>query len=190
MELSTLFFLALGLSMDATAVSISNGLCYRNIKTKQIVITAFAFGLFQALMPVLGYFVGTLFSAAIASLDHWIALILLGFIGGSMITESIKELKNPEDSCEKKEFTFKVLVLQAIATSIDALAVGVSFSVMQTNIVTAAVFIGVITFVCCILGALLGKKFGSYLKEEAKIFGGTILIIIGLRIFLSHTLGI
>ena len=188
MELSTLFFLALGLAMDASAVSISNGLCYRNIKNKQMFLTALTFGIFQGIMPVIGFYVGTFFSAAISSLDHWIALILLGFIGGNMIVETIKEFKKKEECSVGKDFTLRTLLLQGIATSIDALAVGVSFSVMQTNITIAALFIGVVTFCCCIIGALLGKKFGTYLKEGAKIFGGTILILIGVKIFLEHTL--
>lgn len=188
MELGTLFFLAVGLAMDASAVSISNGLCYNNIRKKQIVLTALTFGIFQGLMPVIGFYVGSVFNQVVTSIDHWIALILLGFIGGSMIIESIKELKNPEVCDTKKDFTLKTLLLQGIATSIDALAVGISFSVMQTDITIAALFIGVITFICCLIGAALGKKFGAYLKDGAKIFGGTILILIGLKIFLEHTL--
>ena len=188
MELSTLFFLALGLAMDASAVSISNVLCYRNIRKKQIIITALTFGVFQGLMPVIGFYVGRVFSSVVSSLDHWIALILLGFIGGSMIVESIKEFKNMELCKTKKDFTLRTLLLQGIATSIDALAVGVSFSFLKTNIAIASLFIGVITFICCLIGAAVGKKFGAYLKEWAKIFGGTILILIGIKIFLEHTL--
>lgn len=188
MEISTLFFLALGLAMDASAVSISNGLCYRNIRAKQMVLTALTFGVFQAIMPVIGFYVGTVFSSAIVAYDHWIALLLLSLIGGSMIREAIKELKGPEECVLEKEFTLKILLLQGVATSIDALAVGVSFSLMKTDILTAALFIGVITFVCCIICAVLGKKFGAYLKEGAKFFGGTILILIGIKIFLEHTL--
>ena len=189
MELSTLFFLALGLSMDAFAVSISNGLYYKGIGKKQIVQTALTFGLFQAAMPIIGFYAGTLFSSAISAYDHWIALILLSLIGGNMIIDAIKELKNPQE-CQTKDFTLSILLMQGVATSIDALAVGVSLSVMKTDIFSAASIIGVTTFVCCLIGAAFGKKFGEYLKQEAKIFGGTILIIIGLKIFLGHTLGI
>lgn len=192
MGFATLFFLALGLSMDAFAVSVSNGMCYRGIGRKEAIITAFTFGVFQALMPVAGYFGGRFFSEAISSLDHWIALILLCFIGGSMVLESFKEMRNQDSDCccGKKEFTLRVLIVQGIATSIDALAVGISFAVMKTNIVSAAAFIGIITFLCCVFGAALGKRFGLLLGQRAKVFGGLILIGIGVKIFLEHTLGI
>ncbi len=189
MELGTLFFLALGLSMDAFAVSISNGMSYKNFGKKQAVLTALTFGVFQAGMPVIGYFAGTFFSSAISFLDHWIALILLGFIGGNMIIQAIKEIKNPEIFQVRKEFSLRVLLVQGVATSIDALAVGISFSVMQTNIAVAVAFIGVITFVCCLIGAGFGKKFGAILEQKAKIFGGSILVLIGLKIFIEHMFG-
>ena len=185
----TLFLTALGLSMDACAVSISNGMCYYNISKRQIIITATAFGLFQALMPVIGYFIGLLFSHAIQALDHWIALILLGFIGGKMIFDAIKELREPEVCLTNtRTLTFNMLIIQAIATSIDALAVGISLAVMQVDIISAAFYIGVITFICCILGSYLGKCFGKMFKQKAEIFGGAILIFIFVKIFLEHTI--
>lgn len=185
----SLIFTSLGLSMDACAVSISNGMCFSNIRKKQILSTAFAFGFFQAFMPIIGYLVGSTFSNLIGFLDHWIALILLGFIGGKMIYEAIKELKNPEACLTgDKNLSFKTLLVQAIATSIDALAVGISFAIMKVNIIYAALSIGLITFCTSIIGSHLGKRFGEMFKQKAEMLGGTILVIIGIKIFLEHTL--
>lgn len=185
----TLFFTSLGLSMDACAVSISNGMCLTNIHKKQILITALSFGFFQALMPIIGYFIGQTFSGLISFLDHWIALILLGIIGAKMIIEAIKELKYPEVCCSSnKILTFKTLTLQSIATSIDALAVGIGFAVMRVNILYAAISIGIITFICSVAGSYLGKKCGQMFKQKAEILGGSILVFIGIKIFLEHTL--
>ena len=185
----TLFFTSLGLSMDACAVSISNGMCYENIQRKQIFSTAFAFGFFQAFMPILGFFVGSIFSDAIYDLDHWIALILLGFIGSKMIIDSIKELKCPETCLiGSKNLNAKTLLLQAVATSIDALTVGVGFAVMNVDILSAALSIGMITFINSIIGYHLGMKFGKLFKQKAELLGGSILIFIGIKIFLEHTL--
>lgn len=185
----TLFFTSIGLSMDACAVSISNGMCFNNIKKKQILSTAIAFGIFQAFMPLLGYIVGSTFSDTIAFLDHWIALILLGFIGGKMVIEALKELKYPEACLNvEKNLTLKTLILQAIATSIDALAVGIGFAVIKVDIFNAALSIGIITFINSIIGSNLGKKFGEMFKQKAEILGGAILVLIGLKIFLEHTI--
>ena len=184
----TLFLTSFGLSMDACAVSISNGMCYGNIHKKQIILTAFSFGFFQALMPVLGFFAGSLFSDAIESIDHWIALLLLSIIGGKMISEAVKELRCPEAcliSC--KSLTAKTLIVQAFATSIDALAVGIGFAVIKVDIFSAALCIGIITFINSLIGSHLGKKFGELFKQKAEIFGGLILIGIGIKIFLEHT---
>lgn len=186
----TLFLIALGLSMDAFAVSISNGMCYRNFGRKQAVVASFAFGLFQMLMPILGYFAGRSFSSAISSADHWIALLLLAAIGGKMAWDGVHDLREP-DACDvTRSFTLRILLLQAIATSIDALAIGISFAVMQVNIVMASAFIGVITFVCCLVGSRLGRRFGLLLGHRAEIFGGVILVAIGLKIFIEHAFGI
>lgn len=185
-----LIFTSLGLSMDACAVSISNGMCFCNIKKKQILSTAFAFGLFQALMPLIGYIIGSTFSDTITFLDHWIALILLGFIGGKMIVEALNELKYPEACLNvEKNLTLKTLLLQAIATSIDALAVGIGFAVIKVDIINAALSIGIITFINSIIGSNLGKKFGEMFKQKAEIMGGVILVLIGLKIFIEHTIG-
>lgn len=185
----TLFFTSLGLSMDACAVSISNGMCYDNMQKKQILSTAAAFGFFQAFMPILGYFIGSAFSDYVSFLDHWIALILLGFIGCQMIIEAIRELKYSEacpDSC--KNLSSKTLLLQAVATSIDAFAVGIGFAVMKVNIISASICIGTITFITSVIGSHLGKKFGRLFKQKAEILGGVILIAIGIKIFIEHTM--
>lgn len=184
----TLLFTSLGLSMDACAVSISNGMCY-DIRKNQIFSTATTFGFFQALMPVLGYFVGSTFSQTVASFGNWLALIILSFIGGKMIFDAAKEFNCPEDSLPgPKKLTSKTLFLQAIATSIDAFAVGVGFAVIKVDIVSAALSIGIITFINSIIGSHLGKKFGQVFKQKAEVFGGIILIGIGIKIFLENTL--
>lgn len=185
----TLIILALGLAMDATAVSISNGICYGGTGKKQMVTYGFLFGFFQMAMPVIGYFAGKTFSHQISSLDHWVALILLGFLGGKMVVEAIKEIRCPEAAHCERELTMKVMLVQAVATSIDALAVGISFALMQVNILVAATAIGVITFLCSFAGSLLGRKFGIMLKSRAEIFGGLILLAIGLKIFIEHMMG-
>lgn len=186
MGVFTLFLIALGLSMDAFAVSISDGLCYPQAGRKQAFLTALVFGVFQAGMPMIGYFAGRTFAGAISSLDHWIALVLLGFIGGKMLIEAIRELREPE-SCPARKFSFQLLLMQGVATSIDALAVGVSFAVMDVNIFYAAGFIGVTTFLCSFVGFFLGRIFGGRWGQKAEILGGLILIGIGLKIFIEHT---
>lgn len=189
MNAITLLFTSIGLSMDACAVSISNGMCYSKFNKRDILSTAIAFGVFQAFMPLIGFLAGSLFSEAISFLDHWIALILLSFIGGKMIVEAIKELKYPEACLTgDKSLTFKTLILQAIATSIDALAVGIGFAVMKVNILSAVLSIGVITFINSLIGSHLGKRCGEMFKQKAEILGGAILIFIGLKIFIEHTL--
>ncbi len=189
MELTTLVVLAFGLSMDAFAVSISNGFAYGNIKRKQIIFTSFMFGLFQALMPVIGYFAGMAFSDLISSIDHWIALILLGFIGGKMMWDAYLESKETQENCETCDISFKIIFMQAVATSIDALAVGISFAALDVNIFAGASLIGVITFACCLFGGIVGKKFNDLFASKATFFGGLILVILGIKIFIEHMLG-
>lgn len=191
MESLTLFLIALGLSMDAFAVSVSNGLYFKNFKKSQAFISSLTFGIFQGIMPTIGFFAGALFFDTISKLDHYIALILLGYIGISMIVDATKELKNKNISSKiEKNYDAKTLFLQAIATSIDALAVGISFAALNINILTASLFICSVTFICCLIGSLIGKKFGHLLQEKAKIFGGLILVFIGLKIFIEHTFGL
>lgn len=186
MDTVTLIVLALGLAMDATAVSVSNGICYRKAGGKVVGTYALLFGLFQMAMPIIGYLAGRTFSGMIASLDHWIALILLGIIGGKMIVESIRAMRSPETCPAERALTFKMMVMQAVATSIDALAVGIGFAVMRVNIVTASLAIGVITLLCSLAGTWLGRRFGAILGRAAEIFGGAILVIIGVKIFVEH----
>ncbi len=190
MSVWMLCLLALGLAMDAFAVSITNGMCYANSGRKTALISALFFGFFQGLMPFLGFCAGLTFRDAIAFLDHWIALGLLSFIGGQMIWNALREKNAACPSSQEKFLTVKSIFLQAIATSIDALTVGISFAVMEINIWQAVTIIAAITFCCSLLGAVLGKSFGMLLKDKAEIFGGIILIAIGVKIFLEHMLGI
>ncbi len=182
-----LFFIALGLSMDAFAVSVTNGMCAKNIKLGWTFAIALTFGLFQGVMPSIGYFLGQTFTAYVTRFDHVIALVLLGIIGGKMLFEAIKE--KDCDACDSVgiKLTLNALLVQGLATSIDALAVGVSFSAMRANIITSAAFIALVTFVCCFAGVFIGKRFGAVLNRKAEIAGGIILIAIGLKIFIEHT---
>lgn len=190
MGIFTLIILSVGLAMDAFAVSVSDGICYRKMGWAGAIAIAFTFGFFQAAMPVVGFLAGQTVSHAIEFIDHWIALILLALIGGNMLREGIKGMRSPEEP-EKRDFcTFRELMLQGVATSIDALAVGVSFALTGTNIWTAAGCIGVITFACSLCGVGIGKTFGGALKEKAEVCGGLILIGIGLKIFSEHMLGL
>jgi putative Mn2+ efflux pump MntP len=186
MDLLTLILLALGLSADAFAVSITNGMCSNKVTKKNVLITALTFGFFQALMPVLGFTLGKTFSDFVSRYQHWIALLLLGAIGINMIAEALKEWKNPDDSCSTMNiFSAKNLIMQGIATSIDALAAGVSLAVLKINIISSALLIGTITFFCCALGVYIGRKFGSLLGLRARLAGGIVLIVIGSKIFIE-----
>lgn len=158
MDSITLFVLALGLSMDAFAVSISNSMCFSGLRRNEAALTSLSFGVFQGLMPVAGYFAGRAFADVVSAFDHWIAFALLGFIGGKMIWDAVKELRAPEACPVGRAFSYKLMVVQAFATSIDALAVGVSFAALDVNIAAAASFIACVTFVCCLAGHLLGKN--------------------------------
>lgn len=181
MSLVELFVLAVGLSMDAFAVSICKGLSLCRIQPKHMCIAGAWFGGFQALMPLIGYFLGSVFSEIITKYDHWVAFILLAIIGGNMIKES---LEKDEESCDAS-MTIKSMFLLAVATSIDALAVGVTFAFLNVNIVPAVCFIGVVTFVCSACGVKIGSIFGTKYKSKAELFGGIVLILIGLKIFLE-----
>lgn len=170
--------------MDAFAVSVTNGLCIKNIRWKDTFSIALCFGLFQGAMPVIGYFLGSAFTEYITRVDHYIALVLLGFIGGKMLIDGFK---NEEESCQTTKLTFSNLMLQGVATSIDALAVGVSLAAMNVSIISATSFICVVTFSLCLFAVRFGKKFGSKLGNKAQIIGGLILIVLGIKIFIEHT---
>ena len=180
MNILELFVLAVGLSMDAFAVSICKGLSLGKIQKKHMAIAGAWFGGFQALMPLIGYFAGRFFAEKLTQYDHWVAFILLLFIGGSMIKESLGEEEESNDAMD-----IKTMFLLAVATSIDALAVGVTFAFLKVAIIPAVVFIGVVTFVCSAVGIKIGSIFGTKYKSKAELCGGIILILIGLKILLE-----
>ena len=182
MGLPSLFVLAVGLSMDAFAVSICKGLAMKRITVKKACIVGLWFGGFQALMPLIGYLLGSQFEKYITSIDHWIAFLLLCFIGLSMIKESLsKEEEKTNDSLDAK-----TMLLLAVATSIDALAVGITFAFLQVDIIPAVSFIGITTFILSAVGVRVGNLFGTKYKAKAEIAGGIILIFIGVKILLEH----
>lgn len=182
MDLLSLFLIAVGLSMDAFAVSVCKGLATPKYKLKYSMICGAWFGGFQALMPTVGYLLGVNFKKYITAIDHWIAFVLLALIGFNMIREA---LKNDDDGADPS-FTAKSMLLLAIATSIDALAIGITFAFLDVNIVAAVLFIGVCTFVISAAGVKIGSVFGTRFKSKAEIAGGAILIILGLRILIEH----
>ena len=182
MSLWELFIIAVGLSMDAFAVSICKGLSVQKVSLRHAACAGLWFGGFQALMPLLGWLLGVRFQAAIERFDHWIAFVLLAVLGVNMIREAFGE---EEESCDAS-FAWRVMLPMAVATSIDALAVGVTFAFLQVRILPAIAFIGVITFVLSALGVRLGAVFGERYQKAAQIFGGAILILMGLKILLEH----
>lgn len=181
MGLLELFLIAVGLSMDAFAVAICKGLSVKKATLKHSLIVGLYFGGFQAGMPLLGYFLGSSFAKYIENFDHWIAFGLLGIIGFNMIRESREEEEELDAS-----FGFKAMLPMAVATSIDALAVGVSFAVMQVQIGWAVAFIGIITFTLSAIGVKIGNHFGAKYKSKAELFGGIVLIVLGIKILLEH----
>lgn len=188
MSLITILTIAVGLSMDAFAVTITNSMTYRDMKVRTGIITSLSFGIAQGIMPVLGWLAGQAFLDIISRYDHIIALVLLAFIGINMIVEAIKDMKNKEksDNDKIKTPTVKVIILQAVATSIDALAVGISFAALKLNIIVASSVIAAVTFIICMAGVFLGKKIGALLKGKAEMFGGIVLVLIGIKIFVEH----
>lgn len=178
-----LFIIAVGLSMDAFAVAICKGLSVKELKPKHMIIVGLYFGAFQGLMPLAGYFLGRQFESYITSFDHWIAFVLLTLIGANMIREAVKgEAEECGDS-----FGLKAMLPMAIATSIDALAVGVTFGfIPDVNIVPAVLFIAVITFTLSAVGVKIGNVFGAKYKSKSELAGGIILILMGIKILLEH----
>ena len=183
MGLAELFIIAVGLSMDAFAVSICKGLSLGKIKFKHMCIAGLWFGGFQALMPAIGYFLGSFFADMVSKYAHWVAFILLAIIGGNMIKESFE--KNDCEDCGDAAMDAKTMFVMAIATSIDAMAVGVSFAFLKVDIIPAVTFIGVITFICSGLGVKIGSIFGSRYKSKAELAGGIVLILMGTKTLLE-----
>ena len=182
MGLIELFLIAVGLTMDAFAVSVSKGLAMPKCTFKKAAIVGLWFGGFQALMPAIGYVLGAQFQEAIASIDHWIAFVLLALIGGNMIHEA---LDNDEEEADAS-LNVKTMFLLAVATSIDALAIGITFAFLKVNIIPAVCFIGIVTFIISFAGVKIGNVFGARYKNKAEIVGGIILILLGLKILLEH----
>lgn len=193
MGIIEIFLIGVGLSMDAFAVSICKGLSMPRLNSKQMLIIGLFFGGFQALMPLIGWALGTSFESLITPVDHWIAFLLLCFIGAKMIFDAIRgsddENADPAKSnaaASEQKLDLKELLMMAIATSIDALAVGITFAFLGISIIEAIIIIGITTFVLSILGVVIGHFFGSRFEKPATIIGGVVLILIGLKILLEH----
>ena len=182
MSLTELFIIAVGLSMDAFAVAVCKGLAMPRMSWKGALIVGLYFGGFHAAMPLLGYFLGSKFSMAIRAYDHWVAFLLLVLIGAGMVKESFEK----DESCANASLDVRGMVLLAVATSIDALAVGVTFAFLNVDIVPAVSFIGAVTFTLSMVGVKVGNAFGCKYKSRAELAGGAILILMGLKILLEH----
>ncbi len=181
-----LFLVAVGLSMDAFAVSVCKGLCMKRLDVRQALVIALFFGGFQALMPLVGWALGTQFEQYITPVDHWIAFVLLAFIGGKMLWDAFRggeeELSCPADG----KLDLRELVMLSVATSIDALAVGITFAFLRVDIVSSVALIGATTFVLALAGVAVGHRFGARYEKPATIVGGIVLVLIGTKILLEH----
>ena len=194
MNFIALIFTAFALSMDAFAVSITKGMTIKNLKKSTALKMALAFGVFQGAMPLLGWVLGISFESYIKSIDHWIAFILLGFIGFNMIKGFFDDRKEGKESelefsatADEHDLSNKEIIMLAVATSIDALAVGISFAFLNVSIIPAASIICIITFLVCVVGVFVGNKVGDIFNGYAELVGGVILILIGFNIFNEHT---
>nr|WP_288248678.1 manganese efflux pump MntP family protein [uncultured Romboutsia sp.] len=194
MNFIALIFTAFALSMDAFAVSITKGMTIKNLKKSTALKMALAFGVFQGGMPLLGWALGISFESYIKSIDHWIAFILLGFIGFNMIKGFFDDRKEGKESelefsatADEHDLSNKEIIMLAVATSIDALAVGISFAFLNVSIIPAASIICIITFLVCVVGVFVGNKVGDIFNGYAELVGGVILILIGFNIFNEHT---
>lgn len=177
-----IILIAIGLAMDAFAVSICKGLSMKKMSWKKAVIIGGYFGIFQGIMPLIGYLLGTSFESLVTKIDHWIAFGLLVFIGINMLKEAFaNETENCNDNVD-----FKTMIILALATSIDALAVGITFAFLKTNIIVASLIIAVITFIISVIGVKIGNKFGDKYERKAETVGGLILILMGIKILLEH----
>lgn len=182
MGILEIVLIGVGLAMDAFAVSVCKGLSMRKLDWRKAIIIALYFGVFQAIMPVIGYFLGYTFKDLVTQMDHWIAFILLSIIGLKMIKESFNKNSNKCNDC----VNFKTMIVLAIATSIDALAVGITFAFFKTNLWISVGIIGIITFGISLLGVKIGNRFGDKYENKAEFIGGLILVFIGLKILLDH----
>ena len=183
MSIIEIALIGVGLAMDAFAVSICKGLAMRRMNYKKAIIIAAFFGVFQALMPALGYVLGTTFANKIAAIDHWIAFILLALIGANMIKEA---LSSDDDECQDDSLRLGDLIMLSIATSIDALAVGITFAFFNVSLLLSVSMIGIITFIICVIGVKVGNVFGGKYKSKAELAGGLILIVMGAKILIDH----
>lgn len=187
MSFVELFLIAVGLAMDAFAVSICKGLQMKKINYRHGAVIALFFGVFQGVMPLLGWFLGSSFGSYITRADHWVAFVLLAFIGGKMIYEALHGDDDEEVSEGGDTLDIKELFILSVATSIDALAVGITFALLpDTNIWVSITAIAVVTFVLSLVGVVIGNRFGTKYKNKAELFGGVILVLIGLKILLEH----
>lgn len=186
MSFLELFLIGVGLSMDAFAVAICQGLCMKKLNWRYATIIALFFGGFQALMPFIGWLLGSQFAGYIQNIDHWVAFVLLALIGGNMVREALSPEEEETACAVDQKLDYKQLLLMAIATSIDALAVGVTFAFLEVSILPAISIIGCTTFVLSIVGVAVGNFFGARYKKRAELSGGIILILLGVKILLEH----
>ena len=182
MHFVTLLITAIGLSMDAFAVAMCKGLSLRRYRARYALIVGLYFGFFQGAMPLIGYFLGINLAHIIEAYDHWIAFVLLAFLGGKMLYEAFSA--DEDETCDAMDF--KTMLVLSVATSIDALAVGITLAFLKVNIVTSVLFIGVITFTLSAIGVKIGNVFGAKYKSTAELTGGVVLILMGTKILLEH----
>ena len=182
MGIIEIVLIGLSLAMDAFAVSICKGLSMKKMNWKSAIIISLYFGIFQAFMPVVSYFLGSTFESYVTNIDHWIAFILLSLIGGNMIKESF----DSEDKKKNDKIDFKTMIALAIATSIDALAIGITFAFFEVNLLLSISIIGIITFLLSIIGVKIGNKFGDKYQNKAEFVGGLIVVLLGIKILLEH----
>ena len=186
MSIVELFLIGVGLSMDAFAVAICQGLCMPKLNLRHGGVIALYFGGFQALMPLIGCFLGSQFAGYIQSFDHWVAFVLLVFIGGNMIREALSPAEEESSSAVTNSLDKRELFMMAVATSIDALAIGVTFAFLEVSIVPAISIIGCTTFCLSLVGVVVGNFFGARYKKRAELTGGIILVLLGVKILLEH----
>lgn len=182
MGILEILLISLGLAMDSFAVSICKGLAMKKMNWKKAIIIGLYFGIFQAVMPIIGYFLGVNFQDLLMNIDHWIAFILLAFIGGNMIREAFdKEREEANDNTD-----IKTMIVLAVATSIDALAVGITFALLESNLIMAVSIIGITAFVLSVAGVKIGNKFGAKYERKSEVIGGVVLVLIGVKILIEH----